>query len=96
MNNAIKFIVSECSHLQVQENVGARHRIRREDFKGSLWVTPQKSNFRVLVSGEVDPLLAGNLREHFGSETGEDQGKKYWHIQNLQSVAKIIQHFDEL
>jgi len=95
MNNAIKFIVSECERLSVQENVGSRYRITREDFRGSLWVTPQKSNFRVLISGEIDPLLSGFLRAHFGSEAGVDQGKKYWNLGDLQNVAKIIRRFNE-
>lgn len=77
-------------------NKGNRHRITRQDVRrGSLWVTPHANDFKVLVSGEVDPMLLGFLRAQFGLEAGEDQNKKYWKIENIQKVASVIERFDQ-
>lgn len=58
-------------------------------------MTPQTNNFKVLISGEVDAILYTFLHEQFGPETGEDQKKKYWKIDDIQKVARIIHRFDE-
>ena len=96
MNINIRSTIDGCQRLSLQVNKGSRHRITRSDVRrGSLWVTPRTNNFKVLVSGEVGPILFDYLRSHFGTEAGEDQNKKYWDIEDIQKVASIIKRFDQ-
>jgi hypothetical protein len=96
MNNDIKSTVAKCPQLTLQLNKGERHRVMRSGLRrGSLWVTPRMNGYNVLLSGEADGLLCNFMRSHFGAETGEDQGYKYWNITDYGDVAKIIRRFGE-
>lgn len=94
MSNSIPSIVRKSSNLDLQINLGNRHRITRQGMEwGSLWITPQTNSFRVLISGEVDRMLYPFLHEQFGEEHGLDQNKKYWKIDDIAKVATIIDRF---
>ena len=59
--------------------------------QGSLWIEPRSSNyFRVLISGGVDELLSRFMEDNFGEVAGMDQGKKYWKVEGIESVLRII------
>jgi hypothetical protein len=97
MNSLIKSTVENCRKLHLQLNKGERHRITRDGVgRGSLWVTPRVECFCVCPTGEVEQLLYGFLRAHYGPEAGVDQNKKYWNIEESADVAQVIRYFDDL
>lgn len=97
MDENIKATVAKCPKLEMQLNVGERHRIMRSDVtRGSLWVTPRVSCYRVSTTGEVATLLYNFLCSNFGTETGVDQNRKYWNIEQFRDVAEVIHRFDEI
>jgi hypothetical protein len=96
MNKEIESTVAQCQLLKVKENIGARHRISHSGVRsGSLWVTPMVKCYCVCPTGEVETLLYNYLCSHFGTETGVDQSRKYWNIENYGDVAKVIRRFGE-
>ncbi len=96
MNSDVKSTVEQCSHLALKVNKGERHRIIRGGMgRDSLWITPRTKCYCVCPTGEVEMLLYNFLCSHFGTETGIDQSRKYWNIENYGDVAKVIRHFDE-
>lgn len=96
MNTDVEATVKQCPLLTLQVNLGERHRIMRRGMgRGSLWVTPYVSTYLVVVTGEAETLLYSFLCSHFGAELGESQGKKYWKINDIGDVAKIIRRFGQ-
>ena len=94
MNPTIKATVTACPSLSLKVNVGDRHRIMNSNIRrGSLWVRPQKKHYRVHITGEVDSLLYHFLKGRFGTNVGEDQGRKYWHVDNIEDVQIVIRYF---
>jgi len=97
MNTEVKSIVGKCPMLRLQLNKGERHRIMRGDIRrGSLWVIPRSNWYSVFVTGEVEGLMYNFLCSTFGHEAGEDQGRKYWNIGDIEDVSKIVHRFDKM
>ena len=97
MNNDVKATVEQCPKLQLRLNKGERHRIMHSGIRsGSLWITPRLNCYCVCPTGEAEPPLYDFLCSHFGTETGTDQNRKYWNIENYGDVAKVIRRFGEL
>ena len=95
MNPNIKAAVNDCPNLSFKVNVGDRHRIMNSEIrKGSLWILPRRNDFRILVTGEVEGYLYHFLKIHFGTNIGEDQGRKYWYVPDLADLERIIRFFD--
>lgn len=95
-NPSIKSAVAGRQFLTLQVNKGDRHRIMNDHIgKGSLWVIPQKNIYHVHVTGDVESALYDFVKSHFGPHVGEDQGRKYWNIDNAESVDKIIHFFGD-
>lgn len=97
MNSDIKAIVDQLPLLSLQVNIGEKHRIMHSGIKlGSLWIEPRVRGYNVLSTGDAETLLLQFLYSHFGVEKGENsKGRKYWEIQDIDGVAKIIQRFAE-
>jgi len=96
MNPTIKAIVATCPTLSLKVNVGERHRIMNSNIRrGSLWIRPQQHNYSVLITGEVDSLLYHYLKSQYGVQVGEDQGRKYWLVDNVEDTGEIIRYFGE-
>ncbi len=98
MNTNIKDIIQGCPTLYFKVNKGERHRIMRSDIgRGSLWISPRISGYNVIPTGDVEALMLHFLRDHYGSESGEDyKGRwKYWNIPDIAGVAAIIQRFGD-
>lgn len=96
MNSDVKATVEQCPTLRLQLNKGERHRIMRNGIKsGSLWITPMRNGYCVCPTGVVETLLYDFLCSNFGTETGVDQNRKYWNIENYGDVAKVIRRFGE-
>jgi len=94
MNPNIKAVVDICPRLSIKINVGNRHRIMNYDIRrGSLWIRPRRNDYFLLVTGDVEGFLYNFLKQNFGPHIGEDQGRKYWSIQNIGDVEKIIRFF---
>lgn len=94
MNPTVKATVAASPTLSLKVNVGDRHRIMSSSVKrGSLWVRPRKSDYSVLVTGEVERLLYQFIKSRHGLHYGEDQGRKYWLVQNVEDVVEIIRYF---
>lgn len=95
VNLNIKSSVAVCPNLSLKLNIGDRHRIMHSRIrKGSLWIRPQTERYRVSITGEVDGLLYHYLKGRFGINVGEDQGRKYWHIEKIEDVQQVIRHFE--
>ena len=97
MNPTIKAIVASCPALDLKVNVGERHRIMNSNCRlGSLWIRPRRNSYSVLLTGEVDSLLYHYLKSRNGPHVGEDQGRKYWLVENVEDVGEIIRYFGGL
>lgn len=94
LNSNIKSVVSRYPLLSVQLNVGDRHRIVHSGLqRGSLWIRPRARDFRVLVTGEAETVLYHYMLNDFGPHVGEDQGRKFWIVPDVQDVEHIISQF---
>ena len=93
-----KFL-TEFSTLRLKINKGERHRIMHENLKskdGSLWFQPYSDKFRLYPTGLVVSYLGPVLREKFGSAHGQDMGRDYWYVNQLNEVKEIVKAFAEL
>lgn len=93
---SIELAVSKYSQLVLQVNAGQRHRIIKQGFggSGSLWMRAITNGYRVLVTGDVDSLLYPLISNLYGSEHGEDQGRKYWRL-DLDGMQSVVRMFAE-
>lgn len=91
--------VAKYPMLSIQLNKGERHRIKHSGIKnnkGSLWVRPLSTQFRVAPSGEVVSYLCAYIKKNYGTPVSQYNGKDYWHLDDIKGIENIIREFGEL
>ena len=99
MHPNIKNAVAKYPLLSLKVNEGDRHRIAHSGIKnnkGSLWVRPLSTQYRVAPSGEVVGYLCDYIKNNYGTPVGQDMGRDYWHLDNIQDIEDIIREYGEL
>ena len=96
----IRFIEKAVSHhpkLSLKVNKGEHHRIMKTGWLGSVWIVESKRSYRVETTGDVGKYLNGEIIKLHGQNAGENtKGYKYWYIDSVDDVEKIIEIYGRL
>jgi hypothetical protein len=86
-------------HLDFHVNSGSEHCVELvgKERKGSLWITPRYSGYRLQTTGQAQ-FLDRDIERMCGSSDGSQKSQNYqfWYIDDASKVERIIDLFAKL